>query len=88
MADELNTAMAECLFVLGNRVIHLCPSNQDPEGFFVDKDEIAHELWRLSSMVRIANAPDLSCPRIIEMSASKRGRIQAWRDNDKPVHAT
>lgn len=83
MASELNTVIAEHLRLLGSRVLHLCPSPSNPEGFFVDKDEIAHELWHLASKVRTAGDADLSCPRIIEKGVGKRGRIQAWRREDQ-----
>lgn len=86
MASELNATMAHSLRLLGDRVIRLCPSVRDPEGFFVDKDEIAHDLWRLASKVRTAGDADLSCPRIIEKGVGKRGRIQAWRRDDQPTH--
>lgn len=85
MASELNATMAHFLHLLGSRVIRLCPSPRDPEGFFVDKDEIAHELWHLASKVRTAGDADLSCPRIIEKGVGKRGRIQAWRRDDQPT---
>lgn len=85
MASELNTVIAEHLRLLGNRVIRLRLSLRDPESFFVDKDEIAHELWHLASKVRTAGDADLSCPRIMEKGVGKRGRIQAWRRDDQPA---
>lgn len=79
MASDLNATMAHYLRLLGSRVIRLCPSPRNPEGFFVDKDEIAHELWSLASKVRTAGDADLSYPRIIEKGVGKRGLIQTWR---------